>query len=134
MEQRDYLLSQIDQLGLFIDKWLSAFKNIENSTQREGAILSFNAELQKKLNLDLSSILMKTEDQLIEAIETNKLSNEMIEKLSDALSSIAYSYLNSIDRNQLNTICLLLYRYINEHDATYSLERDMKIERINHSI
>lgn len=129
MEQKDYLLREIEKIGLIIRAIRqrlfggkdSFAKNIEQQVEAEKGMLF------RELNFDLDKFLM------LEVEETNNYLNkfegfnvENIEHLAEVISQIGFS--EKFDNSEIYLEkALQLYELVNQESKTYSGEREKKI-------
>ncbi|MDR2835626.1 MAG: hypothetical protein LBV69_05430 [Bacteroidales bacterium] len=130
MEQRDYLLRQVELIGQVLGKLLVRLFNLKNQKQENSVIEITNEAISGDLGLDIKALIAIDTNDLIKMLETEKgFNNENLEKLTDIFFIIAES-MKQEDRNQLNEKCLTMYEYLEVTDSTYSLNRHLKIEQI----
>jgi hypothetical protein len=132
MEQRDYLLKQAEQLGQVLGKIFSKLLNLrDNSTVSMEMI---NPVFAEKLDFDVRRFIEMEDLEWITVLQNDKRFNtENFEKLADIFLFIAENA-NMDERNKLYKKSLMIYKYLEESENTYSFDRNYKINKIIDSI
>ncbi len=132
MEQRDYLLREIERIGQVIRAILNKLTGrgptpaISISNQFEET----RNELLDLANINLTELLNLSGHDAIEYIKGHSgLSTSSIEELAHILEQLA-SDVPSQTKRELLQKSLLLLNYCKEQDKTFSLERESQISRI----
>jgi hypothetical protein len=129
MQQKDFLLREIEKIGTLLRYLISKLipsSSVENS---EEIIEIINRELVENSYFNINEILSFSIKDFDEVFTQSKgYSFENIELLADLLFTIGNNPLDNKE-NQLKK-ALELYEYINEKSKTYSFERISKIEEI----
>ncbi|MXN89810.1 hypothetical protein GR160_01090 [Flavobacterium sp. Sd200] len=133
MEKRDYLESQIEQLGLVLKNiigFLIGKKSPGLETSKQLASLALKAEL----GFDPDEAVMLGDDDFLQRlIDTGKFNEGNYEKLADVLYLMAQEQLQTENRGeakQLFNKSLLLYRYLERTEKKYSFYRNSRIVAI----
>ncbi|MCG2611209.1 hypothetical protein LZZ90_06790 [Flavobacterium sp. SM15] len=114
---------QISQLGFFLKKALEKLLKQNNETDLIQSVLEINQKLQEELGFDLTILETISEDMLIVFLEQHpQFSEENLETLADILSVFK--------SENFNRKALLIYNHINAKTATFSFERNAKIESL----
>jgi hypothetical protein len=130
MEQRDYLLRQVELFGQVLGKLLIKLLNIENREQICSAFEITDQAFREDLGLDINALTtIDTSDLIKLLVAEKKFSNENMERLADIFFIIAAS-MGQEERNQLHKKCLEMYERVEAADLTYSLNRHYKMEQI----
>jgi len=128
MEQRDYLMRQVEEFGLILSKMLSKLLDLKvNGTESIGAV---NQIFTEELGFDINQLMDIPEDKWFDTLKTEKqYSFDNLERLADILLLVAENvHLN--ERNQLYRRCWMIYEYIDKSTKTYSFDRNFKMEKI----
>ena len=129
MEQKDYILREIEKISTLLMYLIGKFipaKSIEEQQLTEELI---NKELKERYGNDLDYILSLEETDFEIILTQNKGFNfENLELLADLLFTIGNDDFES-KTNYLKK-ALELYEYIDKKSKTFSFERISKIEEI----
>jgi hypothetical protein len=130
MEQEDYLMRQINQIGRILGKILVDFIGLKNKGQVNIAIETTNTVLKDELDFDIQELIEIPSANFINKLMTEKqFNNDCFEKLAEILLLIAD---NTEEKNRkvLYEKCLTIFEYLEEYSKIYSLDRQWKIEQI----
>jgi len=128
MEHRDYLESQIDQLGKVLAKIFSDLLGVKNSGQISIGLEITNQTLKSELNFDIQDLIDIPTDDFINSLKEQNLTDDNLDKLAEILLLIADN--RQADNKTLYEKCLTIYKYLEKTKNIYSLDRQWKIERI----
>lgn len=138
MQQEDWLIRQINQLGRVLGKILADLLGLKTKGQVGEGIEAAEQALKSELDLDINELAAMPADRFIITLrEGNQFSDENLEMLADILLTIA-DELNQIDtdnekKKKLYEKALIIYEHLDKTGSTYSFERHNKIEKIkNH--
>lgn len=129
MEQRDYLMRQVEQLGYVLGKMLSKLLFLkENGTVSTETVYQV---FKEELDFDINELIDIEKDKLIDTLRNDpRLRTVNLEKLADIFLFVAENT-NSNKRDQLFRKSLMIYQYMEGQDNTYSYSRNLKIAKIN---
>lgn len=123
MAKEDLLTKQINQLGFFLRRMLEKITNANALDNSEETDLEINQKLQEELGFDLKAIEVIPSAEIIDFLLKNEyFSPENLELFADILVK---SGNNGFDEKALQ-----IYEYINKQTAVFSMERDLKMQRI----
>ena len=134
MEQKDYLLRQIDQLGQVLGYILSKMSGLKEIGNLEQATDFAYSYMKEELKFDLDKMLEIVDSQSVEELVSNfKFNNSNLLELSEIIRLIAESYEKKNDllkaKNMYKKVLYLL-EYINKNETTFSFEIFYKIDEI----
>lgn len=134
MEQRDYLMRQIEQLGQVLARALARLLNIKQLPSAALNLEEIKQVYSDELDLSLDLILQVPKEGLIELLTSKvKFMDRHLEKMAEILSETADLYENSDDdraARDLREKSILLYEYMQESTGAFSLERALKITQL----
>jgi hypothetical protein len=140
MQQEDWLIRQINQLGRVLGKILADLLGLKTKGQVGEGIEAAEQALKGELDLDISHLAaMPTDRFIITLREGKQFTDENFEMLADIFLIVAEE-LDQNDRDngkkkQLLEKALIIYEYLDKTGSTYSFERHNKIEKIkNHRL
>ena len=132
MEQKDYFMRQIDQLGKALANVLASLL----SKGYQGNVLDgmemIDQTLKDNLNIDMLALSEKDDDSFIKfLLDDLKISPNNLEVLSKTM--IVYGD-SSKDKIKIYRKALILLRYIQDISVDYSFDRELKIKEIESAI
>lgn len=123
MAKEDLLTKQINQLGFFLRRMLEKITNANAHDDSDATDLEINQKLEEELGFDLKTIEAIPTDEIIDFLLRNDyFSPENLELFADILVKS--------DKNGFDEKALQIYDYVNTKTATYSIDRNMKIQNI----
>jgi hypothetical protein len=134
MEQRDYIQEQISHFGKVLLKMLNKLREDKS----DNTVVNFQEHkqtLEDKLDIDLDELIIKDADNFISYLLIDKnLNKEDLNIFAEILLLFAKDYPESETESakvkRVLSGCLKIYEYLENVDATYSMDRRMKIEQI----
>ena len=139
MQQEDWLIRQINQLGRVLGKILADLLGLKTKGQVGEGIEAAEQALKGELDLDISHLAaMPTDRFIITLREGKQFTDENFEMLADIFLIVAEE-LDQNDRDngkkkQLLEKALIIYEYLDKSGSTYSFERHNKIEKIKSTL
>ena len=133
MERRDYLITQIQQLGQFIRILVEKLLGKSSPTNLEQLIVSHNEEFREKCGFPMQLLAAPDIEELKNALlELNSFNSENIELLADYMALMAQKIIDSPPTllYRLRNNALKLYELIEVNEKAYSLERQKKITEL----
>ncbi|PKP27231.1 MAG: hypothetical protein CVU06_02935 [Bacteroidetes bacterium HGW-Bacteroidetes-22] len=136
MEQKDFILREIEKIGMIISAIRQKFfgEKQDQSVPIEKQLVDLKEMLVCKANFDLDKFMSLNIEGSNEYISSFKgFSVENIEYLADCISEICCRDSDGGSKKYLEKT-LELYELCNLKSRTYSLEREMKIETIKNTL
>ncbi|MBN1388317.1 MAG: hypothetical protein JW965_07715 [Bacteroidales bacterium] len=127
MEQRDYILREIEKISVMLLGMLGKYKRIMSEKQFEQERAMIDNELKEAGELSIDKLLSFTEEEIISFIDQNKgFDQGNMELLADLLIAFAK---NLHENESINLIkkAVLILEHIDSKTKTFSLERSLKI-------
>jgi len=132
MEQRDYLMRHVEQLGVILGKILSKLLNIKDNGIE--VVDTVNQCFKEELGLDISQLNDIDDDKWLDTLKTEKqFDSESLERLADILLFVAEN-VDLEEKDRLYKKCSLIYEYLDESEKIYSFDRYLKMERLKEYI
>ncbi len=134
MRQDDYFLRQIDILGRILGKILTDLLKKKGTGEIMDSVEVTAQALKSELDIDLNSLLLVNNENLVEFLKTEKKFGEQhLEKMAELFFIL--------DQDLKNEKALLfleksvtIYEYLNKTSSTYSIDRMHKIDKIKKMI
>ena len=134
MEQKDYLMRQIEQAGRVLGKVLADLTGLKNQGKLQDGIGQAEQTLQSELDLSIEELIGIPVDQLINTLlEKERMFQENFEKLADLLVELAEGYeqhKNLEKSRDLYQRALVLYEYVDQAGSAFSFNRHSKMQRL----
>ena len=132
MEQRDYLMRQIEQMGRVLGKILADLIGLKQQGQVSEGMGIVEQTLKSELDIDIYELIKIPVDDFVETLKKDKnFADENLDSFADLLFHIAGIF-NQKGGNQkakdLFQRSLVIYEYLHETQNTYSFERFNKIQ------
>lgn len=136
MEQRDYLLREIEKIGLLLKMILSKIvRNEENYAITIDRRFEESKELLiNEVGFDLDNFIFLQDSEIEQYLsQFNGFNDANLEYLADVLKEIGMSSNSSFAINYMNK-ALRLYELCNSLDKTYSFDRESKISELKNTL
>ena len=134
MEQRDYILREIEKISVMLLAMLGKFRRIKSKKQFEQERSMIDNELEEAGELSIDKLISFTDEEIISYIDKNKgFDPGNMELLVDLLNVFAEN-LPENDSQNLNKKALLILEYIDNKTRTFSLERSLKINSLKEKL
>jgi len=134
MERRDYLMNQIEEMGLFFARLIGRlYKRIQEKEEEQIMEDAQNA-LCVQFGWDLEELLFLDNQSFISLMEENLLADDHYEKMASIFELLGDCVTDNktILRKELYLRkALLLLEHLEYKSSTYSMERQDRIAQIN---
>lgn len=133
MEQRDYIMKEIEALGKMLGTMVKFLLGLKHGTSTAQGIEIVSQTLQSEVDLDLDMLLSIDPDNLIDYLLTNNkgFNEENLNKLAEILFTIAeYMPVEDPKRFLYYKRSLVIYEYLDKVQKTFSLDRHLRLEQI----
>ena len=134
MRQDDYFLRQIDILGRILGKILTDLLKKKGTGEIMDSVEVTAQALKSELDIDLNSLLLVNNENLVEFLKTEKKFGEQhLEKMAELFFILGQDLKNEKVLLFLEK-SVTIYEYLNKTSSTYSLDRMHKIDKIKKMI
>ncbi len=136
MASRDYLIRQIEEMGLFLAILLRRILKMKEENQLEQMEAAVREELMQELKLDIDQIIVLENEDFIQAIKVHLTTEDQLERLADILMVLGKENLKSYLPTKANYLqkSLFLFVYLQENSSVFSYERREKIQEIQEAL
>jgi hypothetical protein len=137
MERRDYLLTQIQQLGRFLRRLIEMMMGKSSSSNLEELMNQQHQEFKESCGFDIELLTTPVFEELKEAIITNNSYNpENIQLLADYMTLLASKNIDTPPTKiyRLKQNALKLYELLEVSEKTFSLERQAKMAELRRDL
>ncbi len=134
MEQRDYLMRQIEQLGEVLAVMLGRLLGIKQKGDASLGLEELRQIYKSELDLDVEELIKIPKEEIVESfLKKNKLMVQHLEKIAELLQVTGenlISYDRVKDGNNILGKSLYILEYLQTTSKVYSMNRVMKIENL----
>ncbi len=132
MASRDYLIRQIEEMGIFLSVLLRRILKLEEENQQEQIESVVKESLLQEMKIDIDQVVVLEEADFLAVIMETLSSNDQLEKLADILKVLGKEIEHSFTLTKAFYLrkSLYLYTYLQDKSPDFSVERKMKIEEL----
>jgi len=132
MASRDYLIRQIEEMGLFLAILLRRILKMKEENQQEQMSEVVREELIQELKLDIDQVIVLENEDFFKIIKEQFTSEDQLEKLADILQVLGMEnqLIFSLTKMSYLQKSLFLFVHLQETSSTFSYERRVKILEI----
>lgn len=132
MPSRDYLIRQIEEVGIFLTILLRRILKMKEENQQEQMESVVKEALTQEIKLDIDQVIVLENQDFLTVAKQYFTSDDQLEKLADILKVLGQDIEKSFTLTKVNYLqkSLFLYSYLQESSTNFSFERKMKIEEL----
>ena len=132
MASRDYLIRQIEEMGLFLAILLRRILKMKEENQQEQMDSVVREALVQEFKLDIDQLVVLENNDFLEVIKTKLTSDDQLEKLADILRLLGSENQQTFSPTKANYLrkSLFLFVHLQETSTVFSYERRVKILEI----
>lgn len=136
MPSRDYLIRQIEEMGLFLSILLRRILKMKEENQQEQMESAVHEALVQELKLDIDQIIILENDEFLALMKEHFTSDDQLEKLADIFKVLGQEIEISFTLSKANYLrkSLFLYTYLQNSSTNFSFERKVKIQELQELI
>lgn len=136
MASRDYLIRQIEEMGLFLAILLRRILKMKDENQQQQMQTAVHEALIQELDIDIDQIIMLDNDEFLALIKKKFTSEDQLEKLADILNVLGQEIEHSFTLTKACYLrkALLIFSYLQNSSPNFSYERRIKIREIQELI
>ena len=136
MASRDYLIRQIEEIGLFLAILLRRILKMKEENQLEQMETAVREELLQELKLDIDQVIVLENEDFLNAIKEHLTTEDQLERLADILMVLGKENLKSYLLTKANYLqkSMFLFVYLQENSSVFSYERREKIMEIQEAL
>ncbi|WP_372772929.1 hypothetical protein [Mangrovibacterium sp.] len=130
MERRDYLMDQINEIGLFIAKLLGKLRDLDEQKEEDQLLSEAKDALTVQFGWELEEMLFMENTAFISLIEESLLAESHYEQLAEifhVLGDHALEHQTLLRKELYYQKALCLLKYVDIQSSTYSMLRRNKI-------
>lgn len=134
MEQKDFLMRQIEEAGRVLAEALSKLTGFKNQGKLHEGIEKTDQDLQNQMDVGLKELNELEADHLMTHLEKKeKIFPENYEKLAELLTEVAEGMAQQNEKEEAKNLyekILSIYQYLEEYESAFSFDRFAKMEKI----
>lgn len=136
MASRDYLIRQIEEMGLFLAILLRRILKMKEENQQEQMESAVREALIQELKLDIEQVIVLGNDDFLEVVKAKFTSEEQLEKFADILRLLGQEKEPSISVTKANYLqkSMFLFIHLQETSTVFSYERRLKILELQETL
>jgi hypothetical protein len=129
MPREDLLLRQISQLGFVLKRMIEMLTGTKSGAELTETMTAVEVKLKEELGFDINAIKEIPSEKIVEFLLDNPSFNpENLELFAVFLEELANA--SDVDKIGFYEKALQIYGYVNQKTATFSIERNAKMELI----
>ena len=132
MPSRDYLIRQIEEMGIFLAILLRRILKLKEEKKQEQMESAVKEALIQELKLDIDQVIMLEDQDFLIVAKEYFTSDDQLEKLADILKVLGQDIENSYTLTKANYLrkSLFLLTYLQDSSRDFSFERKIKMEEL----
>lgn len=129
MASRDYLIRQIEEMGLFLAILLRRILKLKEENQQDQIETAIREELLQELKLDIDQVIVLEKKDFLVVAGEHFTTEDQLEKLADILKVLGQEKGPSFSMTKANYLqkSLFLFVHLQETSTVFSYERRVKI-------
>jgi hypothetical protein len=129
MASRDYLIRQIEEMGLFLAILLRRILKMKEENQQAAIESVVKEALFQELKLDIDQVVVLEDADFLAVAKQHFTSEDQLEKLADILKVLGQDVCASLSLPKINYLLksLFLFTHLQETSSVFSYERRTKI-------
>lgn len=134
MASRDYLIRQIEEMGLFLAILIRRILKMKDENQQEQMESVVREALVQEMKLDIDQVIILSDFDFLAIAKQHFTSDDQLEKLADLLKIVGAERPPShpLFRENYLRKSLFLYTHLQESSHNFSFERREKMLEIQH--
>lgn len=136
MASRDYLIRQIEEMGIFLAILLRRILKMKEENQQETVESVVKEALLQELKLDIDQVVVLENADFLAVAKQYFTSEDQLEKLADILNVLGRDSDQSFSLTKTNYLrkSLFLFTHLQETSSAFSYERRAKIMELQEII
>ena len=132
MASRDYLIRQIEEMGIFLALLLRRVLKMKEENQQDQMDAAVKESLFPELKLDVEQIVMLEDVDFLAVAKDHFTSENQLEKFADILMVLGKEIVSTFSLTKANYLlkALFLFNYLQNTTTSFSYERRNKILEI----
>jgi len=132
MASRDYLIRQIEEMGLFLAILLRRILKMKEENQQAAVESVVKESLLQELKLDIDQVVVLNNADFLAVAKRYFTSEDQLEKLAEILKVLGQDIATSFSLTKSNYLLksFFLFTHLQETSSVFSYERRAKIKEL----
>ena len=132
MASRDYLIRQIEEMGVFLALLLRRILKMKEENQQASVESVVKESLLQELKLDIDQVVVLENTDFLAVAKQYFTSEDQLEKLADILMVLGQNIETSFSLTKSNYLLksFFLFTHLQETSSVFSYERRAKIKEL----
>ena len=132
MASRDYLIRQIEEMGVFLALLLRRILKMKEENQQASVESVVKESLLQELKLDIDQVVVLENTDFLFVTKQYFTSEDQLEKLADILNVLGQNIETSFSLTKSNYLLksFFLFTHLQETSSVFSYERRAKIKEL----
>ena len=132
MASRDYLIRQIEEMGVFLALLLRRILKMKEENQQASVESVVKESLLQELKLDIDQVVVLENNDFLSVAKKYFTSEDQLEKLADILMVLGQNIETSFSLTKSNYLLksFFLFTHLQETSSVFSYERRAKIKEL----
>jgi len=132
MASRDYLIRQIEEMGIFLAILLRRILKMKEENQQGQMEAAVRESLFSELELDVEQVVVLSDNDFLAVVKEHFTSETQLEKFADILMVLGKEIVSTFSLTKANYLlkALLLFNHLQNTTTSFSYERRNKILEI----
>jgi hypothetical protein len=132
MASRDYLIRQVEEMGIFLALLLRRILKLKEENQQNQMENAVKESLFQELKLDIEQVIVLSDDDFLTVAKAHFSSENELDKFADILMVLGKEIVTIFSLTKANYLlkALLLFNYLQNTTTSFSYERRNKILEI----
>lgn len=132
MASRDYLIRQIEEMGLFLAILLRRILKMKEEKQQEQVGAVVREALISELKLDIDQVVVMENEDFLSVVREHFTSENQLDQLANILKELGQDINQSFSPTKEAYLrkSLLLFTWLQDSTTNFSYERKIKIQEI----
>lgn len=132
MASRDYLIRQIEEMGIFLALLLRRILKMKEENKQDQMETTVKEALFQELNFDVEQIVMLDDSDFLAIAKQHFTSENQLEKFADILMVLGKEIVSTFSLTKANYLlkALFLFNYLQNTTTSFSYDRRNKILEI----
>ena len=136
MASRDYLIRQIEEMGIFLAILLRRILKMKEENQQGQMESVVREALIQEMKLDIDQVVVLENEDFLSIVKEYFMSENQMDKLADILKVLGQDINQSFTPTKAAYLqkSLFLFTNLQESSSNFSYERKIKIEELQESL
>lgn len=132
MASRDYLIRQVEEMGIFLALLLRRILKMKDENQQNQMESAVKESLFQELKIDIEQVVMLQDADFLAVAKEHFTSEDQLEKFADVLMVLGKEIVSTFSLTKANYLlkALMLFNYLQSTTTSFSYERRNKILEI----